>query len=51
MHIIVVVFFSECIFGRAPFASRSLKEVAEKLKDTKPIEVHTISHISYDEMI
>ena len=35
------VMYSECIFGRAPFASRSLKEVVDKIKDPKPIEVRS----------
>ena len=30
---------TECLFGRAPYASRSFKELEEKIWDPKPIEV------------
>ena len=36
------VLVSECLFGRAPFASRSIEELELKIKDTKPIEVQFI---------
>ena len=29
----------ECLFGQAPFSSRNLKEVMERIKSTQPIEV------------
>ena len=34
-----VILFAECLFGRAPFASRTLYELGQKIKDTKPVEV------------
>ncbi|XP_023930157.1 serine/threonine-protein kinase ULK3 [Lingula anatina] len=35
----VGVILYECLFGKAPFASRSLKELGEKIRDTKPVEI------------
>lgn len=29
----------ECLFGRAPFASRTFKELENKIWDSKPVEV------------
>ncbi len=33
------VLVAECLFGRAPFASKTLSELGQKIKDTKPVEV------------
>ncbi|KAK3095391.1 hypothetical protein FSP39_014132 [Pinctada imbricata] len=33
------VIMYECLFGRAPFASKSLKELQEKIWDSKPVEI------------
>ena len=32
-------FLLECLFGRAPFASRTFKELENKIWDSKPVEV------------
>ena len=29
----------ECLFGKAPFASKSFRELGEKIWDEKPVEV------------
>ena len=34
-----LVMLAECLFGRAPFTSRTLEELGAKIHDTKPIEV------------
>lgn len=39
MHVHVPFFISECLFGRAPFASRTFKELENKIWDSKPVEV------------
>ncbi|OWF35249.1 serine/threonine-protein kinase ULK3-like [Mizuhopecten yessoensis] len=33
------VILYECLFGRAPFASKNLKELQEKIWDSKPVEL------------
>lgn len=40
-HKILVLFYAlntECLFGRAPFASRTFKELENKIWDSKPVE-------------
>lgn len=42
MHVHACTFFFfilECLFGRAPFASRTFKELENKIWDSKPVEV------------
>jgi hypothetical protein len=31
--------FSECLFGHAPFASKTFKQLEDKIRDTKPVQV------------
>ncbi|KOC67541.1 Serine/threonine-protein kinase ULK3 [Habropoda laboriosa] len=40
------VIMYECLFGKAPYSSSSFQELAEKIKDTRPIELPRGSHIS-----
>jgi len=35
----VGVIMYECLFGKAPYSSSSFQELAEKIKDSQPIEV------------
>lgn len=35
----VGVIMYECLFGKAPYSSNSFHELADKIKDCKPIEV------------
>ncbi|XP_014224400.1 serine/threonine-protein kinase ULK3 [Trichogramma pretiosum] len=42
----VGVIMYECLFGRAPYSSNSFPELAEKIKDMRPIELPKGSHIS-----
>lgn len=35
----VGVIMYECLFGKAPYSSSSFQELAEKIKDSRPIEV------------
>lgn len=37
----VGVIMYECLFGKAPYSSSSFQELAEKIKDSRPIEVIT----------
>ena len=38
------VLFSECLFGRPPYASKTFKELEEKIWDPKPVEVLSIDY-------
>ncbi|KAK7477825.1 hypothetical protein BaRGS_00030903, partial [Batillaria attramentaria] len=40
------VILYECLFGRAPFASKSFKELGEKIWDSKPVELPAGVHVS-----
>ncbi|PVD19971.1 hypothetical protein C0Q70_20465 [Pomacea canaliculata] len=42
------VILYECLFGRAPFASRSFKELGEKIWDSKPVELPPGVEVSDD---
>ncbi|XP_017877150.1 serine/threonine-protein kinase ULK3 isoform X3 [Ceratina calcarata] len=44
----VGVIMYECLFGRAPYSSGSFQELAEKIKDCKPIELPKGPHVSHD---
>lgn len=38
----VGVIMYECLFGEAPYSSNSFQELAEKIKDCRPIKVITL---------
>lgn len=38
----VGVIMYECLFGKAPYSSSSFEELAEKIKNCRPIEVHNV---------
>ncbi|XP_071794569.1 serine/threonine-protein kinase ULK3-like [Asterias amurensis] len=42
----VGVIMFECLFGRAPFASRTFTELAEKIRSSRPIQIPDSVHIS-----
>ncbi|XP_043263578.1 serine/threonine-protein kinase ULK3 isoform X1 [Colletes gigas] len=42
----VGVIMYECLFGKAPYSSNSFDELAEKIKDSCPIELPRGSHVS-----
>ncbi|XP_076182282.1 unc-51 like kinase 3 homolog Aduk isoform X2 [Ptiloglossa arizonensis] len=42
----VGVIMYECLFGKAPYSSNSFHELAEKIKDSRPIELPRRSHVS-----
>ena len=43
-HVLLLdCFISECLFGQAPFASKSLVDLEKKIKDTRPIQVRSIN--------
>ncbi|XP_076277262.1 unc-51 like kinase 3 homolog Aduk isoform X2 [Lasioglossum baleicum] len=42
----VGVIMYECLFGKAPYSSGSVQELAEKIKDTRPIELPKGCHVS-----
>ncbi|XP_020285583.1 serine/threonine-protein kinase ULK3 [Pseudomyrmex gracilis] len=42
----VGVIMYECLFGKAPYSSSSFQELAEKIKDCRPIEIPKASHVS-----
>ncbi|XP_076243644.1 unc-51 like kinase 3 homolog Aduk isoform X2 [Calliopsis andreniformis] len=42
----VGVIMYECLFGKAPYSSSSFQELAEKIKDSRPIELPKGSHVS-----
>ncbi|XP_031780777.1 serine/threonine-protein kinase ULK3 [Nasonia vitripennis] len=42
----VGVIMYECLFGKAPYSSNSFPELAEKIKDMRPIELPKGCHIS-----
>ncbi|XP_011868269.1 PREDICTED: serine/threonine-protein kinase ULK3 isoform X2 [Vollenhovia emeryi] len=42
----VGVIMYECLFGKAPYSSSSFQELAEKIKDSRPIEVPKAAHVS-----
>ncbi|XP_043527661.1 serine/threonine-protein kinase ULK3 isoform X1 [Frieseomelitta varia] len=42
----VGVIMYECLFGKAPYSSGSFQELAEKIKDCRPIELPKGSHVS-----
>ncbi|XP_031828727.1 unc-51 like kinase 3 homolog Aduk isoform X2 [Nomia melanderi] len=42
----VGVIMYECLFGKAPYSSNSVQELAEKIKDTRPIELPKGCHVS-----
>ena len=35
----MILYSPECLFGRAPYASKSFRELQEKIWDPKPVEV------------
>ncbi|XP_074107124.1 unc-51 like kinase 3 homolog Aduk isoform X3 [Cotesia typhae] len=42
----VGVIMYECLFGKAPYSSNTLEELAEKIKSCRPIEIPKGSHVS-----
>ncbi|XP_024880000.1 serine/threonine-protein kinase ULK3 [Temnothorax curvispinosus] len=42
----VGVIMYECLFGKAPYSSSSFQELAEKIKETRPIEMPRAAHVS-----
>ncbi|XP_017765550.1 PREDICTED: serine/threonine-protein kinase ULK3 isoform X2 [Eufriesea mexicana] len=44
----VGVIMYECLFGKAPYSSSSFQELAEKIKDSRPIELPKGSHVSQE---
>ncbi|XP_011068888.1 PREDICTED: serine/threonine-protein kinase ULK3 isoform X2 [Acromyrmex echinatior] len=42
----VGVIMYECLFGKAPYSSSSFQELAEKIKDSRPIEMPKAAHVS-----
>ncbi|KAL5005540.1 hypothetical protein ScPMuIL_018996 [Solemya velum] len=42
------VILYECLFGRAPFASRSFKELEKRIRDSKPVELPYGATVSDD---
>ncbi|XP_032666992.1 serine/threonine-protein kinase ULK3 isoform X2 [Odontomachus brunneus] len=42
----VGVIMYECLFGKAPYSSSSFQELAEKIKDCRPIEIPKAAHVS-----
>ncbi|XP_015608023.1 serine/threonine-protein kinase ULK3 isoform X2 [Cephus cinctus] len=42
----VGVIMYECLFGKAPYSSSSFQELAEKIKDQRPIELPKGCHVS-----
>ncbi|XP_071873252.1 unc-51 like kinase 3 homolog Aduk isoform X2 [Bombus fervidus] len=42
----VGVIMYECLFGEAPYSSNSFQELAEKIKDCRPIKLPKGSHVS-----
>ncbi|XP_050445773.1 serine/threonine-protein kinase ULK3 [Cataglyphis hispanica] len=42
----VGVIMYECLFGKAPYSSSSFQELAEKIKDSQPIEIPKAAHVS-----
>ncbi|XP_050681764.1 serine/threonine-protein kinase ULK3-like isoform X2 [Leptidea sinapis] len=42
----VGVIMYECLFGRAPYASRTLQELLDKLRSRAPVQIPPNSHIS-----
>ncbi|XP_054004692.1 serine/threonine-protein kinase ULK3 isoform X2 [Hylaeus anthracinus] len=42
----VGVIMYECLFGKAPYCSSSFQELADKIKDCRPIELPRGSHVS-----
>lgn len=41
----VGVIMYECLFGKAPYSSESFQELAEKIKEGRPIEVRNIPEV------
>ncbi|XP_070511150.1 serine/threonine-protein kinase ULK3 isoform X2 [Cardiocondyla obscurior] len=42
----VGVIMYECLFGKAPYSSSSFQELAEKIKESRPIEMPRAAHVS-----
>lgn len=42
----VGIIMYECLFGKAPYSSNSFQELAEKIKDRRPIEIPKNTHIT-----
>jgi len=47
----VGVIMYECLFGKAPYSSSNFQELAEKIKDSRPIEVIPVVNLGIVTMI
>ena len=43
--------FSECLFGKAPFASDTFRELSEKLRDSRPVQVENKNCLIRNNMV